>query len=129
MKPLVTLLGLVLLSGCSAMTAGIAARSDEPNLRVDSTKVAREVSIEQVRKRRVNDRLQASATLISRVTRDRYLQYKFTFYDPDGLVVEGESSSWRPINLHGGEQRQVTATALLPDAVEFEIALRYATDE
>ncbi|GAA5187480.1 YcfL family protein [Ferrimonas gelatinilytica] len=129
MKRGITLLCVLTLCGCSAMTAGIAARSDEPNLRVDSTSVARQVSIEQVRKRRLNDRLQGSALLVSRITRDSYLQYKFTFFDREGLVVEGESSSWRPVNLHGGEQRQVTATALRPEAVEFEIALRRVTDE
>ncbi|MBY5991261.1 YcfL family protein [Ferrimonas balearica] len=119
----------MLLTGCSSITAGVAARSDRPELRIDSSSVAREVTIERVQKRYVGDRLQASAVLASRVSTDRYLQYKFTFYDIDGIPLEPETMSWRPINLHGGEQRPVTAVAPLPTATEFEIYVRRATDE
>ncbi|GAA4878907.1 YcfL family protein [Ferrimonas pelagia] len=123
------LVSLLLLSGCSSITAGVAARSDQPNLRIDSSSVAREVSIEQVQKRRVGDFLQGSAVLISRVSTDRYLQYKFTFFDSDGMVVEADSTSWRPLNLHGGERRPVTATSNSPYATDFEIYVRRATKE
>ncbi|SHI19154.1 YcfL family protein [Ferrimonas marina] len=128
MRVLVVLFALF-LTGCSSITAGVAARSDQPQLRIDSSTVAREVSIEKVQKRRVGDLLQASATLISRVSTDRYLQYKITFFDIDGVVVEPGTSSWRPVNLHGGERLPVTQTARTPQAVEFEIYVRRATDE
>ncbi|MBY5920718.1 DUF1425 domain-containing protein [Ferrimonas balearica] len=120
---------LLCLTGCSAITAGVSARSDRPELRIDSSSVAREVSIEQVQKHYQGERLQASAVLISRVSTDRYLQYKFTFFDASGMPVEADSMSWRPVNLHGGERRPVTAVAPTTAATEFEIYVRRATDE
>ncbi|WP_298444386.1 DUF1425 domain-containing protein [uncultured Ferrimonas sp.] len=124
---LIPLVLALLSAGCATNSAGIAVRSDSSDLRVDSSSVAKAVNISQVRQRSVAGVLQGSALISSTVSSDRYWQYKFTFFDLQGLPVELDSSHWQPLNLHGGEQRAVQAAAANASAASFELSLRPVT--
>ncbi|QIZ76127.1 DUF1425 domain-containing protein [Ferrimonas lipolytica] len=124
------ILGLLLvIGGCSSQTAGIAVRSDTTEVRVDSYAVADDITLAEVKQRNVGGMLQGSALIISTTSTDRYWQYKFTFFDVEGFPIEVDSSNWVPLNLHGGEQRALQATANNAGAISFELVVRPATDE
>lgn len=126
---LLAIMAVSVLAGCSSNSAGIAMRSDSDSLRVDSSSVASEVTISQVKQRFDGGLLRGSAVIGSSVSSDRYWQYKFTFFDAEGVGIEVETSPWIPLNLHGGEQRSVQATAPNSSANSFELVVRPGPDQ
>lgn len=119
----------LVLSGCTTTTSGLVARSDVEKLKVDNAALARDLSVTQLNKSILAGRLQGRAELISKASGDLYLQYRFVFFDETGREMESANRGWRAINLAGGERRQVSAVALSPGAVEFELSVRRVVDE
>jgi uncharacterized protein YcfL len=111
------------VTGCANNTAGISAASSGDS-RVDSSAVARQVNIEQLMSRRQGELLQGSAVLVSQKSTDIRLQYKFTWFDIDGISLDDESNSWQALTLHGKAHKQVQGLAPNPQAVSFEIYVR-----
>jgi uncharacterized protein YcfL len=111
------------VTGCANNTAGISAASSGDS-RVDSSAVSRQVKIDQLMSRRQGDLLQGSAVLVSQKSTDIRLQYKFTWFDIDGISLDDESNSWQALTLHGKAHKQVQGLAPNPQAVSFEIYVR-----
>ncbi|ABE55602.1 protein of unknown function DUF1425 [Shewanella denitrificans OS217] len=111
------------VTGCANNTAGISAASSGDS-RVDSSAVSRQVKIDQLMSRRQGDLLQGSAVLVSQKSTDIRLQYKFTWFDIDGISRDDESNSWQALTLHGKAHKQVQGLAPNPQAVSFEIYVR-----
>ncbi|TKB50617.1 DUF1425 domain-containing protein [Ferrimonas sediminicola] len=124
-----TLLLALLLGGCSTNTSGLVVRSDADKIKVDNASLAREVTVTQLHKSLMGGRLQGRADLVSKASGDLYLQYRFVFFDESGAEMESANRGWRAINLAGGERRQVSAVALSPGALEFELSVRRVVGE
>ncbi|ARD22022.1 hypothetical protein A9267_03915 [Shewanella sp. UCD-FRSSP16_17] len=115
----------LLMTGCANHTAGLSAGSNGV-VRVDNNSFSREVGIEQVRVRTQADLLQGSALILSKVSTDLRLQYKFTWYDANDFTIEDEGVSWKSLKLHGKQQMQVSALAPNANATRFEVYVRKA---
>ncbi|MBB1269428.1 YcfL family protein [Shewanella sp. SR44-3] len=111
------------LSGCANTTAGVGA-SSSGQTRIDSNSLSRDVKIEQIISRRLGDLLQGTAVLVSQGAYDVQLQYKFTWFDLDGISVDDEGNSWKSLTLHGHENKHIQALAPNPMASSFEIYVR-----
>jgi uncharacterized protein YcfL len=111
------------LSGCANTTAGVGA-SSSGQTRIDSNSVNRDVTIDQVMSRRLGDLLQGTAVLVSQGAHDVQLQYKFTWFDLDGISVDDEGNSWKSLTLHGHENKHIQALAPNAMASSFEIYVR-----
>ncbi|QYK06700.1 YcfL family protein [Shewanella zhangzhouensis] len=123
---LVLLVALVVLAGgCAKHTAGISA-SSSGETRVDNSTFGREVSVGELKMSSSGDLLTAHALIQSRVATDLRLQYRFTWYDTQGLVIDGEGQSWQSLKLHGMQQMQVSSAAPNPSASRYEVYVRKA---
>lgn len=112
-----------LLSACAHHTAGIAVDSNG-QVRVDNTSFASDINVTNISSHRVADLIKASALIQSKSTTDLRIQYKFTWFDANGLTVEDEASSWQSVKLHGMQQLQVSGVAPNAQASHFEIYVR-----
>ncbi|MCG9696437.1 YcfL family protein [Shewanella sp. Isolate11] len=122
MKYLVILL-LLGLSACAHNTAGIMASSTGEQ-RIDNSSFASDVIVERVFIRSNADRLTAAGIIRSQVSTDTHLQYKFTWYDVNGLTIEDEGMSWKALKLHGMQQMQVNSVSPTSQAVRCELYVR-----
>ncbi|QYJ87629.1 YcfL family protein [Shewanella mesophila] len=113
------------VAGCAPHTAGLMASSTGEQ-RVDNSAFNSEVSVQQVMTRLNGDLLTAAGTISSKVATDLRLQYKFTWYDLNGLTIEDEGVSWKSLKLHGKQQMQVSAVAPNITAVRCELYVRKA---
>ncbi|MCZ4337026.1 YcfL family protein [Shewanella colwelliana] len=113
------------LNACAPHTAGIMASSTGEQ-RIDNTRFNSEVSVERVMVVGQGDPLKAAGTISSKVATDLRLQYKFTWYDINGLTIEDEGVSWKSLKLHGKQQMQVSAVAPNSSAVRCELYVRKA---
>lgn len=126
MKNLLLLAVLMLgVSACASHTAGMMASSTGEQ-RIDNSAFNRDVSVERVSTRTNGDLLTAASTISSKVATDLRLQYKFTWYDINGLTIEDEGVSWKSLKLHGRQQMQVHAVAPNTSAVRCELYVRRA---
>ncbi|MCL1077890.1 YcfL family protein [Parashewanella spongiae] len=116
-------ISMLCLSACAPNTAGVKLSSDGSR-QVDNTRVARSISVVNNQMRQVGDLLQGSATLISDSSKDQSLQYRFTWYDLQGFVVDGDSIPWTPIIIHGKQSKQIESVAPNSVAHRFEVYVR-----
>lgn len=128
MKSIVLVLLFCGLVACSS-TNGIAlsgAEGQESQLQVDNAgmKQRLELSLVQQQRSAGDGRLQIAVRLKSHIAYDQNLQYRVTWFDAAGMPVESDSTSWQPLTLHGGEQRVIQVSALLPQAAAFYFSVR-----
>ncbi|MCL1123644.1 YcfL family protein [Shewanella surugensis] len=120
----ILLVGLM-LGGCSTNTAGILA-SSTGDLKIDSPAFAQKVKVDQLKMRGQGGSLEGVSTVISKISTDQHLQYKFTWYDGTGFTVDDETRGWQPLTLHGKESKQVSSVAPGINALWFEFYVREA---
>ena len=122
-------LGLVLCGGLTACarTDGIALEGQEgapAQLQVENSSMARRLTLTQAQQQRQDGRLQVAIRLKSEIAYDQELQYRIDWFDASGMPVEPDSTSWQPLKLHGGEQKVMQFSALLPQAAAFHFSVR-----
>lgn len=63
-------------------------------------------------------------TIMNKTDRDLNLQYRFTWYDAQGLEIESDSTSWQPLHLFGRVTRPINSVARSRQAATFELYIR-----
>lgn len=120
-------LGMVLgLAACSTTTSGISIESSNQSVVIGNPNLASRLSIEQANVSVVNGLLKAGVPVTSQIDSDLNLQYRFYWYDAQGLEVSGSDSPWRQIVLHGKDTMTLQAVARSPQATQYRIYIRKA---
>jgi uncharacterized protein YcfL len=70
------------------------------------------------------DLMRAQATLRSRDRDTLSFEYRFEWFDLNGIEIGAGSSSWKPLILIGRETKSIQASAPDPRAREFKLKLR-----
>ncbi len=115
---LVFLLGL--LTACS--TSGIEAigtpldPDEKKHLLIHNSALANQVTISDMRSRTVDngDLLEVSLTLSNLTSRDKAVQYRFSWFDGDKFEIEAGVGGWTPVSLHG--KGSVSINGLAPNS-------------
>ena len=136
MKRILLLLAAALFAaGCqSPVTSGesmtVLTSGDRvvgASLRVDDPGVARHVSLTGATTALASDGfLHVQAHLTSTDHRDYAVQYKFRFFDANGMQVFGPDRPWQVAMLHGGEDFRADAVAPALNVASFIVMLRPA---
>lgn len=138
MSRLVVLLsGLLLLSGCAA-TSGIeatgkttwneeGARELSKRLVVNNSRLARDIEVADITSSQVGDLMRAQVMLRSRESGTLQLQYKFDWYDQQGVEVV-DNAPWQPVILYGQETKTIHGLGPNPRAREFKLKLKSADE-
>ena len=63
-------------------------------------------------------------SLESRKDKTNALQYRFTWFDGDGFVVQPDQHPWQTLHLAGREVAEIGSTAQSPNARSFRLAIR-----
>lgn len=101
-----------IFAGCqspitSGTQASVAVNGDvaiDASLTTDNSGVARHVSLVGVSTKLLgNGLLKVQARLQSNDHRDYKVQYKFRWYDANGMEIAAGTRPWIPLVIHGGE--------------------------
>ncbi|MFD2166443.1 YcfL family protein [Thalassotalea euphylliae] len=123
------------LAACSSpppITAGIgvSARLVDQQLLSESTfdneELAELLAITSVKGKQTNGFLQGNVQLKNKDGYTQTLQYQFTWFDEQGYIVEAESQAWKPLELHGGQEKSLVGIAPSPQAKSFKFYVREA---
>ena len=131
------LVGIAVLSGCSA-TSGAAGRAREvgrtdagaplldTKVVYNSTALSRKVAIDEMTSSKAGDMLLAQVTMHSKAGDTINLQYKFEWFDLNGLALNAASATWKPLLIYGKESKTIQGLAPDPRGREYKLLLRDA---
>lgn len=124
MKRLVLLgVALLALGGCYTRTSGIIV--DNGKIIVNEWRIANK--IEYVGEITAKTELGFSRAQVEIVNKKRYdyrFQYKFTWFDADGLVIDETANVWKTDLVHGLDSAWLEAVCESPRAAKYRISIR-----
>lgn len=131
------IVGMAVLSGCSA-TSGAVGRAREVGKTDDgaslldtkvvynNTALSRKVAIDELTSFKSGDMLLAQVTMHSKAGETINLQYKFEWFDLNGLALNADSATWKPLLIYGKESKTIQGLAPDPRGREYKLLLRDA---
>ncbi len=122
------------LAGCST-TAGVettgrmswdeqGARTLEKNVIFNNSSLKGDIQIVDVKSAMAGDMMRAQATLRSKDRDTVPFQYRFDWYDANGLEINSGAGSWKPLILYGRESKTIQSVAPDPRGKEFKLKIR-----
>lgn len=121
-------LALGLLAGCA--TSGVEmivkpnSENDQKHLVIHNESLANKITITAVQTRVVGGQLQANLSIRNLTSRDKQIQYRFSWFDKDNFEVDPGSESWVPVVMHGAAEVNVQGLAPNPSAQAFKLNVR-----
>ncbi|MFA4945217.1 MAG: YcfL family protein [Lentisphaeria bacterium] len=91
---------------------------------INNQKLARGLQVVDARHTFANDILHASITIVAKGSRDLQFQYKFAWFNANGMEVEADRYPWTPVVVHGFESKTLQAVAPNPSVREFRLKIR-----
>jgi uncharacterized protein YcfL len=130
------IVGMAVLSGCAA-TSGAEGRAkvgwtDDGapllNTKVvyNSTSLSRKIAIDEMTSSKAGDMLLAQVTLHSKAGETLSFQYKFEWFDLNGLALNAASATWKPLIIYGKESKTIQGLAPDPRGRDYKLLLRDA---
>jgi len=123
-----------LISIAAALTLmGCASNSNTAGLRIDGASqtvlfgdnvLAGRVSIEDISTIDVDGRARGIVRLANQSKGDQHIQYRFYWYDDQGLEVNNKLSPWRQAILRGAEEISISEISINPNGRQFRVQIR-----
>ena len=130
------IVGMVAISGCSATSgaegrAKVGWRDDGAPLLnntvvYNSSSLSRKVAIEEMTSSKAGDMLLAQVTMRSKAGETLSFQYKFEWFDLNGLALNAASATWKPLIIYGKESKTIQGLAPDPRGRDYKLLLRDA---
>ncbi|EAR54029.1 hypothetical protein SKA34_15703 [Photobacterium sp. SKA34] len=121
-----TLFLALIITGCSSDNAGISIENSNQNVVIGNSVLARSLVFREARITKVNGLMQASVEAINKVNTDLNLQYRFYWYDDQGLEISGSAAPWHPFALAGNGEVILQGVADKTEATQYRIYVRRA---
>lgn len=123
-------MALAAVAGCASTATGglevaLKEGGGERSVRIDDSFFRQHVDIEEaIVRRTASGFLEARVRVRNRLGKDFPIQYKFEWFDGDGMEIQPGRRPWEQTILHGGDADSLAATAPERDAVKFVTRLR-----
>lgn len=127
---------LLLAVGCATQSVNTVEREDpvgtanviEDRRIVTDTTLGRNLSVVRVNEGTASgDLARVQVLLRSNRNKPMTVNYRFEWYDLDGMLVTTASGSWKSFRLMGKEQKAISSIAPNPRAVDFVLKLQEPT--
>lgn len=123
-KWLVVFLGMVALVGCSNNTAGLRIDSASQQVLYGDSVLDDRLTIDNIDTKDMNGNTRGLVKITSKYEDNQNLQYRFYWYDEQGLEVNAKQGAWRQFTLRGYESISLSEVSVNPNAKEFRIQIR-----
>ena len=122
-KRFLLLLPIVMLTACAGYYSHQSQSSVDykDKLKVDNPALYTEISLRDVKQRRIGDILTVQLT----VHNDSYIshsyRYRMEWIDANGFTLNANGTGWQPVTLEGNQDYLIDTTAPSPDAKNFRV--------
>jgi uncharacterized protein YcfL len=128
-KWLLSLGVLLVLAGCAQpKTSGIKVEGQTQTVLFGDERMGKEISIEDISTIDTNGHARAVVKLANTTSTDKTLQYRFYWYDEQGLEVNTKQAPWKRLILRGDETISISEVSVNPNAKDFRLQMRAAND-
>jgi uncharacterized protein YcfL len=127
MKKWIVLLALATaIVGCSKHTAGLRVDGQSQKVMFTDNVMGSRLQIENIATTDVEGHARAIVTLASQYQGDQHIQYRFYWYDKDGLEVNSKLTAWKQKIVRGFETISISEVSINPNGKEFRVQIRQA---
>lgn len=125
-KYLFVMLAALALAGCGKNTAGLQVEGDTQNVLFGDVVLGGRLIINDIATVDVDGRARGVVTLSSQYTGDQAIQYRFYWYDNNGLEVNSKQAAWKQAIVGGYETISISEVSVNPDGRQFRVQIRQA---
>ncbi|GAB7219781.1 YcfL family protein [Vibrio comitans] len=125
MKKLALLLvALVALAGCSQNTAGLRVDGKSQKVLFGDNVLGSRLVVDDIATVDKEGRARGIVTVSSTYKADLRIQYRFYWYDDNGLEVNTKPSAWKQDVVRGFETRTFSEVSIHPEGTQFRVQIR-----
>ncbi|WP_236009464.1 YcfL family protein [Vibrio ulleungensis] len=118
----------LLLVACSnnSTTAGLRIDGESQTVIFGDNVMGSRLLIDNIATLPIDDRVRGIVQLSSAYKGDQHIQYRFYWYDDNGLEVNPRPSAWKQTVIRGFESRTLSEVSVHPNGTQFRIQIRPA---
>ncbi len=120
----VAVLAALTLLGCAKNTAGLQIDGATQSVLFGDNVLAGRLKIDEISTSNVDGRARGIVRLESRYKGDQAIQYRFYWYDDDGLEVNAKLGPWRQAIVRGMEIIVISEVSVSPKGTQFRVQIR-----
>jgi len=127
MKKLAMMLMVAMtLIGCSKNSAGLSIDGQSQNVMFGDAVLGGRLLVDNIATKDVQGHARGIVTLTSQYTGDQHIQYRFYWYDNDGLEVNTNQAAWKQKIVRGFETLSISEVSINPTGKQFRVQIREA---
>ncbi|WP_117234372.1 YcfL family protein [Vibrio maerlii] len=127
MKKWIVALGMaVILAGCADNTAGLNIDGQSQKIIFADNVLGSRLNIDSIRTVQADDRARGIVQFSSQYKGDQIIQYRFYWYDDQGLEVNTKLAPWRRVVVRGFESFSISEASVNPNGTQFRVTIREA---
>lgn len=123
-KWLISAVMALTLLGCADNTAGLRIDGASQTVLFGDNVLAGRLTIEDIATTQVDGRARGVVKLVSQYSGDQYVQYRFYWYDEQGLEVNSKQGPWRQAVIRGTEEISISEVSVNPNGTQFRVQIR-----
>ncbi|MDV7103042.1 YcfL family protein [Vibrio sp. TH_r3] len=125
-KLAVVLIMAMALIGCSKNSAGLSIDGQSQNVMFGDAVLGGRLLVDNIATKDAEGHARGIVTLTSQYTGDQYIQYRFYWYDDDGLEVNTKQAAWKQKIVRGFETLSISEVSINPNGKQFRVQIREA---
>jgi uncharacterized protein YcfL len=114
----------LMLLGCADNTAGLRIDGASQTVLFGDNVLAGRLKIEDISTTQIDGRARGVVRLLSQYKGDQYVQYRFYWYDDQGLEVNTKQGPWRQAVIRGAEEISISEVSINPNGTQFRVQIR-----
>ncbi|EGA66450.1 YcfL family protein [Vibrio brasiliensis] len=114
----------LMLLGCADNTAGLRIDGASQTVLFGDNVLAGRLKIEDISTTQIDGRARGVVRLLSQYKGDQYVQYRFYWYDDQGLEVNTKQGPWRQAVIRGTEEISISEVSINPNGTQFRVQIR-----
>lgn len=126
---LVVLFSVIVLAGCSKNTAGLNVDGEAQRVLFADNVLGGRLAVEDISTIDVDGHARGIVRLVSHYSGDQHLQYRFYWYDDNGLEVNTRLAPWKQTIIRGMETVSISEVSVNPNGKQFRVQIRESDDE
>lgn len=115
---------ILFLSACATQPTGIRMDSANEHVVLSDAQLAQTLSFANANTEVKKDNIEGEVTVTSQVAIDQNIQYRFYWYDLQGLEVDNTNSPWRALLIRGHESVVIQDHPENIKAVNFRVSIK-----
>jgi uncharacterized protein YcfL len=114
----------LMLLGCADNTAGLRIDGASQTVLFGDNVLAGRLKIEDISTTQIDGRARGVVRLLSQYKGDQYVQYRFYWYDDQGLEVNTKQGPWRQAVIRGTGEISISEVSINPNGTQFRVQIR-----